>query len=1299
MANKGSYLVNGKFLAADDFLVSSNGQFIAYMQADNDFVLYHADPTASTPTPDWNRPYWSSGTVLGLSSCYATLQSTGEFVLCSGTDPSQTGETYWTAGPIPGDGQYYALLQDTSDLVLCSGTDPSQSTPPYWTALPQIATESKFMRNYRESAPVNGGKDVATIRTPNGQTELFTIGNDGNVYNFAPDSTSETGFGQLAITQNLNVVAIAADLDSAGEMTVFAADNGPRLWYVKQDPSTATGWDPDKLLSLSVPPASNTISRIVTRNINNTLYIAVIWACSGGTYTATCAIWNGDATSFHQIPTNYPILNTNMVWTGTTTDNIALRTFYPDGKIYDFAFESNKAVPAIVTPNLDVISANVATNASGTDDIVAILTDNNLYRLTGGSKGASGFPEYTWMPLFQAVTADQPLAFPAVEVIAEADANQNIQIFTVSKPSQAVEGDPTYYNVLYHWLPQADSATGYSFPPVALTYSNGMQVASESNGHGTMDLFVVDASSTNINHLYQDDVTTDWNIQRVEIAGGDTIIPYVSYATDITIYDNAGELAVGYPVTLWSSGTERITINGFTYFVDPHRIVTVNTNSAGMLSIATETGTVATSLLEFTIPQLMMASDTIIIEPSADVHTQLATVTGDELYNAMMTDDAGNTSYLIPDQYRTTDTTTQTAQAINNSIALANTPAPGAMPLPNSRAGHGVHRSAWYRRGGSPHDLGKIDPAKATKHWRLSFADGQVVYEELIEEEARAIIAEKQARLGATSMGIKSWFTSLGDAVKSVVNKIIDVFDVTFSGINAAIEFIVDGVHYLFTTVIEVIQQAFDVVELIFAKIQVFFEMIFEWLGWLFIWQNILRSKNAIAYTFQQFLGFMAGAAQQMKTLVDNGFQSFADSVDDLLNQGIMTIAGPSTIGGYIQTYQQNNATLNKASSNNFIYNEFTNNGSSGTTSYTFQPGTTLEDFMQQLSDFADFLTSTGAFADAATYFTNLGGSPDNIFRQLLAGLFKVMQGIIDVGFYLTKAIIDTLLDMMVQVIAGIQSFLTAKWKIPFLSAFYKFITQGSDLTTLDLACLITAIPTTFVYKLSWSEYPFPTDNSLSDFKAAFNSTVMLQASGLAAPSTQVTSSPAIPLTDKQAKIIASFYLGTTIIGSYLTALTDAMPANLTPKVLTGITYATIFASFGFSFPWFFTQGELDCAVQNGLGLWTYVVDSFIAFVGAIAALGAAYKFMKMSRDTTSVILCFGGIAKLAFGIAASTGESDGKKIAYMIVPTIPLMAKPLRMSTIKSPYGVMTLAALDVTCGYTTGVLGYLIFQQGNQN
>src|SRR5438874_577316 len=77
MVNKGSYLVNGKFLAVDDFLVSSNGQFIAYMQADNNFVLYHADPTASTPTPDWSRPYWSSGTVLGLSSCYATLQSTG----------------------------------------------------------------------------------------------------------------------------------------------------------------------------------------------------------------------------------------------------------------------------------------------------------------------------------------------------------------------------------------------------------------------------------------------------------------------------------------------------------------------------------------------------------------------------------------------------------------------------------------------------------------------------------------------------------------------------------------------------------------------------------------------------------------------------------------------------------------------------------------------------------------------------------------------------------------------------------------------------------------------------------------------------------------------------------------------------------------------------------------------------------------------------------------------------------------------------------------------------------------------
>ena len=66
--------------------------------------------------------------------------------------------------------------------------------------------------------------------------------------------------------------------------------------------------------------------------------------------------------------------------------------------------------------------------------------------------------------------------------------------------------------------------------------------------------------------------------------------------------------------------------------------------------------------------------------------------------------------------------------------------------------------------------------------WERATGDRRAV----AEEEARAIIAEKQARLGATSMGIKSWFTSLGDAVKSVVNKIIDVFDVTFSGINAA---------------------------------------------------------------------------------------------------------------------------------------------------------------------------------------------------------------------------------------------------------------------------------------------------------------------------------------------------------------------------------------------------------------------------------------------------------------------------------------------------------------------------------
>src|SRR5450755_4728657 len=100
---------------------------------------------------------------------------------------------------------------------------------------PEPATarhRKKFMQNYRVSSPVNGGSDVVAVCNSGGQIELFTIGSDGNIHTFFPDSSSETGYNETTITTGLQATALAAGIDSQGKVIVFAASlPGPVLYY------------------------------------------------------------------------------------------------------------------------------------------------------------------------------------------------------------------------------------------------------------------------------------------------------------------------------------------------------------------------------------------------------------------------------------------------------------------------------------------------------------------------------------------------------------------------------------------------------------------------------------------------------------------------------------------------------------------------------------------------------------------------------------------------------------------------------------------------------------------------------------------------------------------------------------------------------------------------------------------------------------------------------------------------------------------------------------------------------------
>ena len=89
MANKGSSLATGAYLATNDYLVSANGLYFVIMQGDGNLCIYHgSDPTHQ------GAFVWNSGVAPGAGVYGATMQNDGNLVVTKGTT------VLWSAQPL-----------------------------------------------------------------------------------------------------------------------------------------------------------------------------------------------------------------------------------------------------------------------------------------------------------------------------------------------------------------------------------------------------------------------------------------------------------------------------------------------------------------------------------------------------------------------------------------------------------------------------------------------------------------------------------------------------------------------------------------------------------------------------------------------------------------------------------------------------------------------------------------------------------------------------------------------------------------------------------------------------------------------------------------------------------------------------------------------------------------------------------------------------------------------------------------------------------------------------------------------
>jgi hypothetical protein len=758
-------------------------------------------------------------------------------------------------------------------------------------------------------------------------------------------------------------------------------------------------------------------------------------------------------------------------------------------------------------------------------------------------------------------------------------------------------------------------------------------------------------------------------------------------------------------VQVRASTQTQITVNGAFYTIDANTPATLVASAAGTLTITQQTDTLAIPSLSFDITNVTTAGEPLVVQQYAGTQERLATVTGPDLLNARKDDgrkDDG--SYLLPAQYRTPEATNSLARACNQTLSMIGTESVllGASPMfrrQGRKPGVGVLK-------GKLSQLERIvrDPDRDGPHWQLDFSGGKVQYRALTAAQARALIAEKRASHAshlAAPNGFLDWVGSIGDFIAGLAAGVLNVVDTVIhtavDTIQAAITFIANGVTYLFETVVELIDQAFDLVEVFFAKVAVFFGDLFEWLGFIFNWNDILRTRTALAYTANQFLGFLPLAVGGIQQAFDREIANLQNRIGEIFDQLVAAVGG-DTLGGYIDSNEPDEPSYATASANNIILSSTLENASGA--SYTSLNPSSRDPFdavMRVITELADTVENSPAFSQALSYMTNLGGSLDQIFSQLAAALFRVVQGLAEVMLTGVQAVVDAILQLVPQVIAGFQQTLNEQWNIPFVTQFYAWITGGSPLTLLDLLSLMIAVPATLLYKITTGSAPFPDDASVATFEASFNAQTILANSGLggngahAAPAAERSQA----LVAAEVDVLSAFRLLLQIAGTVsfwgfglLSAKMDLRPTTDTGvvdpfiKTLTLLTVALESVAQGAACPWIYGADIGRLYAYETMGV---VLD--IVF----------YRFDEAFPENNDTDRGIWVAEWYGIGHAVMTGchwaELTGCGKASKIALLIPECCKVLKLSKVQmrtKTISLVVIAALDALGIVASGVLAF---------
>ena len=443
-----------------------------------------------------------------------------------------------------------------------------------------------------------------------------------------------------------------------------------------------------------------------------------------------------------------------------------------------------------------------------------------------------------------------------------------------------------------------------------------------------------------------------------------------SYTTRILVNGPDGLPAANVSVSLTATSVTSVLINHLYYVVGPTPI-TLTTDAFGTITIVEMVDTLAGTRFTATVSGVALAINPM--DPPFQRNAQYTTVQSLQGPGVVITNQDGSTQPFIPAGTSATDlaSVAQSNQDLASAYASLATSSP-----PSSQ---GVRTAA---AGVLPHA-----------------ADG--------------ILTDLGDLFEWLKSGIESVVSIVWDAVGKAWNFVATIGDQIYYGVLDGVEKVVAAATWVYNAI----------------KIAV--EDVVKFLSFLFSWPDILITHQVLRNVFSLFLTNAVTSLGDVKTDLDNLFQTLQSDIGSWADFPDLTQTASSTTASNPPVAGQNSAPAHLG------LHHFQGNAANSQSDYApADPALAIFDDLYQAWQ-KEEATLQAAFDQFKTIIDNFSSeSLSDIIKQLLAVL-------VDTLLQSAQNILDALLTLLIQLATGASDVLTQPLNIPVLSWLYKDLTEA----------------------------------------------------------------------------------------------------------------------------------------------------------------------------------------------------------------------------------------------------------------